>query len=64
MQLDLLDNGWMDMSCSTIILYSLCSMKHVAEMDVSGHILVSRTLDTSILSTCFMERREYHIDSP
>jgi hypothetical protein len=42
MQLDLLDNGWMDMSCSTIILYSLCSIKHVAKMDVSGHILVSR----------------------
>jgi hypothetical protein len=38
------------------ICYSLRSIKHVANIDVSRHILV---IDTSIFVTCFMERREY-----
>jgi hypothetical protein len=39
------------------VIYSLPSIKLVGRMNVSRHILV---LDTSILATSFMERREYH----
>jgi hypothetical protein len=36
--------------------YFLCSIKHVANMDVSS---TKMCLDTSLLTTCFRKRREY-----
>jgi hypothetical protein len=45
---------WLTINPNTIFLGSI---KHVGRMNVSRHILV---LDTSILMTCFIKRREHY----